>query len=175
MLVSYSVGSWSMDARVKELFPSATRIIELKIKDTISDNPINTKVIKVFEKDRPLGYMRSLSTTTGCDSACLPLNYTTFYDKNGTFLALRSKEGLTKIGHAPFSTEDYSTIELLVTMDIPAFKKIKHPKQLTDALSGATLPQYKQLVVPGAAYSTLRIYLYNLNTISFIQQDIVKK
>jgi hypothetical protein len=139
------------------------------VEDKISESPINTELLRVSTSKKPVGYARVIATTTGCNSACLPINYISFYDNQGKFLELISKDGLTKIGHAPFSVEDYSNLEFILVMAPKILNSILHPKQLTDALSGATLKKYKGSVVEGAAYSTLRIHLYNQNTINIIK------
>ena len=146
------------------------RIEKFEISDPISDNPINTELLAVFKGKKLKGYIRELSTTTGCDSACLPLNYTTFYNAKGEFIALRSREGLTKKNHAPMTPEDYSRLEMIVLLAPPEFSKVNHPKELTDAISGETLKKYQSIVVPEAAYSTLRVHLYNQQTIEEIKK-----
>ena len=154
----------------KKVFPKLTSIQKVAIKDTISDDPINTTLLKVLSGGRPIGYIRNISTTTGCNSACLPVNYTSFYDVKGNFLKLKSREGLTKLNHAVFTEEDYSQLELIISLSPKELSTIKNPKELTDAISGATLKQFQSLVVKGAAYSTLRIHLYNLETKSIINK-----
>ena len=146
------------------------RLEKLKIPDPISENPINTELLVAFQGKKLKGYIRELSTTTGCDSACLPLNYTTFYNAKGEFIALRSREGLTKKNHAPMTPDDYSRLEMIVLLAPPEFSKVNHPKELTDAISGETLKKYQNIVVPEAAYSTLRVHLYNQQTIEEIKK-----
>lgn len=147
-----------------DVFPSANKVIPIKVADPISDNPINTQVLKILNNDKLLGYVREITTTTGCNSACLPLIYTTFYSARGLFKKLKSRDGLTKINHAPFTSSDYSQLEFFMVTPNPDFLEIKNPKMMTDAISGATIKQYRGKVVPGAAYSTLRVYLYNQQT-----------
>lgn len=146
------------------------RIEKKTISDPISDNPINTEILLLY-KDKDLqGFVREISTTTGCNSACLPLNYTTFYNPKGEFLGVRSREGLTKKNHAPMTEEDYNRLEMIVLLAPPEFSRVGHPKEMTDAISGETLKKYKNIVVPEAAYSTLRVHLYNQQTIKEIKK-----
>jgi hypothetical protein len=171
--IIYSTSSFgfssSIQAQVDFFYKAKSKIEIVKIKDSISANPVNTELLKIIILGKNVGYARSIATTTGCNSACLPLNYITFYDINGKFLKLVSKDGLTKIGHASFTTADYSNLEFILVMAPSEFSKVVHPKEMTDALSGATLKEYKASVVAGAAYSTLRIHLYNQNTINIIK------
>lgn len=154
----------------RKVFPNFTRVEEKIVVDTISDEAVNTIILKVFAEKKHIGFIRNIYTTTGCDSACLPVSYTSFYDKKGQFIKNLSQDGLTKINHAPFTAEDYARLDLIVSLSPHEFGKIKHPKELTDALSGATLKVYEPIVVEGAAYSTLRIHLYNVDTINWIKK-----
>ncbi|MDD0852254.1 hypothetical protein HBN50_04055 [Halobacteriovorax sp. GB3] len=141
------------------------------IADPISEEPINTKVLSAYDNSkRLLGFIREINTTTGCKSACLPVVFTLFYKADKSYLQLQSKEGLTKKNHAPFSFEDYQRLELLVLMNPPIFKGIKNPRDMVDALSGATKLEYRDYVVKEAAYSTLRISLYNQQTIKELRK-----
>lgn len=148
----------------QKIFPNITKIKSVKIPDPISEAPINTELKLVFNNESLLGYIREISTTTGCNSACLPLNYTTFYSADGKFKSLKSRDGLTKKNHAPMSAEDYSRLEMIVLLAPKRFDSIKHPKELTDAISGETFKQYQDIVVKEAAYSTLRVHVYNQQT-----------
>lgn len=158
----------------KKVFPDFTQVTPFDVEDTISKDPINNKILKVFKQEELIGFIREIHTTTGCDSACLPVSYTSFYNAKGDYLKILSRHGLTKINHASFTSEDYSQLEFIVTLGPKEFDSIKHPKELTDAISGATLKPYKQIVVKGAAYSTLRIHLYNVNTQKLIKEHLKK-
>ena len=150
--------------------PGFNRIEKVTISDPISENPINTELLALYSNEELLGYVRELSTTTGCNSACLPLNYTTFYNAKGEFVGLASREGLTKKNHAPMTDEDYQRLEMIVLLAPEKFSQVKHPKEMTDAISGETLKEYKEIVVPEAAYSTLRVHLYNQQTMAEIKK-----
>ena len=154
----------------KNVFPTLTSTETITIPDTISDNPVNTKILKAYNGKDLLGYIRNIDTTTGCNSACLPISYTSFYGPSGDYLKVLSESGLTKINHAPFTLEDYSQLELILSLAPIEFGKVKHPKEMTDAISGETLKQFQPLVVKGAAYSTLRIHLYNQDTLKVLKK-----
>lgn len=150
----------------QSVFPKATKLKKVSVVDTISDNPINTTIQIAYDKDgKKLGFIRDVDTTTGCDSACLPVVFTLFYNTNYEFLKLKSKVGLTKKFHKPMTDDDINRLHLLIGLNPAAFKKVKHPKDMTDALTGATKKEYVDAVVKDAAYSTLRINLYNQDTI----------
>ncbi|MCT4641352.1 MAG: hypothetical protein N4A33_03575 [Bacteriovoracaceae bacterium] len=142
--------------------------------DTISDNPINTKIHVLFNKNSIVGFYRKIATTTGCNSACLPVTATLFYNSLGHFVGLKSKKGLTKRNHEPFSTEDYKQLELILTLNPVSFSKINHPKEMTDGITGQTHKSYKADVIKDAAYTTLRLNLYNQDSIRLIQNYLKK-
>ncbi len=158
----------------KKVFPQLTKIEDIRINDPISDEPVNTILKVVFQGARKIGFIREISTTTGCNSACLPVVYTSFYDSTGKFKSLISRDGLTKINHTPFSPEDYSQLEFLILGTNSQFDSIKHPKEMTDAISGATIKKFEGKVVKGAAYTTLRVYLYNKQTKTEIKKYLMK-
>ncbi|MAX66704.1 MAG: hypothetical protein QF441_00725 [Bacteriovoracaceae bacterium] len=148
---------------------------ELKVIDTISKEKNNTKIYFFTLKNNIVGFARPISTTTGCESACLPLIYTAFYNKQGSLVKIYSQDGLTKINHAPLSEEDYANLEFILSLKQKDLESINHPKELTDAISGATYKKYVPVVVKGAAYTTLRVYLYHRETLKYIKQLLENK
>jgi hypothetical protein len=154
----------------QDIFPGYDKTQEIKISDPISDNPVNILMLKILKGSSLLGYVRKINTTTGCNSACLPVTYTSFYDEKGLFKKIKSSAGLTKLNHASFTQEDYSNLELLIVMAPKKLDKVGHPKEMTDAITGATKKSFLDVVVKDAAYSTLRIHLYNQHT----QKEISK-
>lgn len=174
ILISFNSHSKDITDLYKKVFPNLTKIEEVKISDPISDEPVNTVLKVLFQETKRIGFVREISTTTGCNSACLPVVYTSFYDLNGDFKTLKSRDGLTKINHAPFTPEDYSQLEFLILGTNSHFDLVKHPKEMTDVISGATIKKFEGKVVKGAAYTTLRIYLYNKQTKAAIQKYLSK-
>lgn len=152
----------------KKMFENLDQVDAWAIKDKVNKSPINTLIYSLKSDGKLIGFAREVHTTTGCNSECLPINYTAFYYSNGQYLKLHSEDGLTKVGHAPFSKDDLIKLSYLLDLAPAEFKNIGHPTELTDALSGATLKKYEHIVVKGAAYSTLRIHLYHQETLEFI-------
>jgi len=141
------------------------------IVDNISENPINKIIIEVFDKqNKRLGFYRNLITTTGCNSACLPIIATLFYSGNKSFLRIGSRDGLTKRNHAEMEDEDYRKLELILVMAPVEFNTVKHPKEMVDALTGETNKRFVPYVVKAAAYTSLRIHIYNQDTLGLLQK-----
>jgi hypothetical protein len=158
-------------ARYSKVFLSIKSVELIKIDDPISDAPVNLILLKAFDtKGIHLGYIREVVTSTGCNSACLPVIFTLFYDKNLIFKTLKSKVGLTKKFHAKFTKANYAQLEMIIVMNPEKFKKVIHPKEMTDAITGATLKEYKSAVIKNAAYTSLRVNLYNQHTLKFLNK-----
>ena len=154
----------------KKVFPAISKKEIIKVPDPISDKPVNTMVLKVFNKaQKHLGYIREIKTTTGCDSACLPVIFTLFYNAEKTLVKLLSRPGLTKKFHEPFSKDDYQKLDFILLMNPQVFGKVKHPTEMVDALSGETKKEFSTHVVKNAAYSSLRINLYHQQTSKFLK------
>jgi hypothetical protein len=175
--MSLSVNTYALDKLSKtelnfigKTYKDAVFKSEHKIPDPISDKAINVKFYKIFNSKKVLiGFQRHINTTTGCNSACLPVIFDLFYDSKVNLLKLKSKDGLTKKFHKPFSLEDYSRLEMILLQNPLIFKQVKHPTEMVDALSGATLKKYESFVIKEAAYSSLRINIYNQQTLKFIK------
>lgn len=154
----------------KKVFKGFHKVIEHKVIDTISDNPINNKILEIKNKEKEtIGFAREIITTTGCDSACLPIIATLFYTKDRKFLSLKSRDGLTKRHHAPFTADDYANLEMILMQNPLIFKGVVHPKQMVDAITSETTKEFSAHVIKAAAYTSLRMNLYNQNTLKLLQ------
>lgn len=154
----------------KDHFKHAASADTRTIPDPISDKPINTTVLIIKDsKNKILGYVREVTTTTGCDSACLPVIFTLIYNEKKMLIQLKSKPGLTKKFHARFTTKDYEKLDLILALNPEIFQKVSHPTQMVDAISGATKSEYVESVVKDAAYTSLRVNTYNQQTLAFLK------
>lgn len=155
----------------KKVFSSFQRSEEFIVEDSISEEPVNTKVLKALDQDgNTLGFIREIATTTGCNSQCLPIIVTLFYDKNKSFLTLRSRPGLTKRDHVPFTEANYKELEFILVQNPKLFESVVHPKMMVDAITSETLKAYKPFVVEAAAYTSLRLNLYNQDTLKQLRK-----
>ena len=93
----------------KKILKDYSSVKTHKVKDNISKDPINKEILEVFNsKNKRIGFVREIITTTGCNSACLPLIATLFYNTNKQFITLQSSVGLTKKNHVAI-TYNHST------------------------------------------------------------------
>ncbi|EQC45625.1 hypothetical protein [Bacteriovorax sp. Seq25_V] len=142
-----------------------------KIPDPISDNPINTELLVAKNsKNKTIGYIREITTTTGCNSECLPVIFTLFYNQDKVLVKLKSIPGLTKKYHARFTDKDYQKLDMILALNPEIFKKVGHPTEMVDAISGATKKEFENDVVKNAAYTSLRVNLYNQQTIEELKK-----
>lgn len=154
----------------RKTFKNSYSTVILEVKDTISADPVNTAILKVIDKSgKTLGFVREIVTTTGCNSSCLPIFATLFYSKNKTFMTLKSRQGLTKKNHESFSELDYQKLELILVQNPKQFIKVRHPKEMVDAITSETLKVFSSVVVERAAYTTLRLNLYNQDTLKALK------
>jgi hypothetical protein len=155
----------------RKVYKEYASYVEYPVVDTISDNPINNKILEIKNKDgKRLGFVRELITTTGCDSACLPVIATLFYNEQKKFLALKSREGLTRKNHVPWTEKDYQTMEMILLQNPAIFREVTHPKQMVDAITSETLKNYSPYVIFEAAYTSLRLNRYNQDTLQLLQK-----
>ena len=161
------------DNPYKTVWPKADKVQTIQIEDRVSKEKNNKTIDLVYKDKELLGFARVINTTTGCNSACLPIKYKIFYDNKGNYKELIG-DGLTKINHTPLTEEDLAKLNLFIISPPSLLIGMENPLELTDALSGATLKKYEGSVIKGGAYSTLRIVTYHLKTQEHIKEILGK-
>lgn len=170
--------SLASDAKRSELyvkvFSSFSKTKTHKIADNISEFKTNVKLLVALDKGgKRLGFIREVTTSTGCNDGCLPVIFTLFYDAKGKYLKLLSRPGLTKKDHEEFNELDYIRLETILRKNPGIFKMVAHPTEMVDGITRATLTQYQPHVIAKAAYTTLRTNLYNQETLKHIQKTFI--
>lgn len=154
-----------------QIFPTATMFSRTTIADSITEGAPNSEVLQLYDRDSKLvGFVREISTDTGCDNVCKILEFTLCYLPDGTFTALISREPLTKIGHAQFTSADNQKLKQILTKKPMSFNRPNEPMDLVDAVTKATLPNFKPDVVSGAALTCFRTNQYNEQTKLFLKK-----
>ncbi len=143
-------------------FPLATHYAGKRIpKEMISSlNKGNEVYIVALDKDQEtLGYLRDLSVpvTLGEECPCDPLNLTLAFDAEFGLLDILSAAPLTKKGHENFSNADMARLLELAKAPPPELLKARSAEQVVDVVSGATKPEFKEVVIDKAGLSTRRI------------------
>ncbi len=139
--------------------------------DTIDEEDgVNKHYKEIYnKKNKLIGYLREVSTTTGCNSLCKPLNFALALNENLKFRKIISKEPLSKLGHRNFTFDDDLKLDSLLKQPPGIYIKFKSTSDLVDAITMATKKEYKYYVVPTAALSSFRIYQYVKHTIDFLK------
>ncbi len=151
-----------------KVFKNFKSFKEVKIKDGISEFKTNKTLLEAFDDKKRIGFIREVTTSTGCNDGCLPVIFTLFYNHKGEFLRLLSREGLTKKDHEEFEDIDYIQLESILRKNPSVFKKVIHPTNMVDAITRATLKVFQPHIIARAAYTTLRVNLYNQETLQFL-------
>lgn len=166
-----------LDSHAKEkksfAWKGMTHTKSFTVKDTVSEEKNNSIIRAVYNGAKLLGFVREIATTTGCNSACLPIKYVSYYNNNGKYLKIDGDQ-LTKINHTPLSAEDLAQLDIFIETPPEKLLEVDHPLGLTDAITGETLKKFKPFVIKGGAYSTLRIVLYHLETKKHLKSILEK-
>ncbi|WP_439481230.1 hypothetical protein [Cyclobacterium plantarum] len=137
--------------------------------------PINDSLYRqeMLQKDGtvgvPLNYFMDLHTGVCFDNKCRPLKIRVYWNITGRYLGFELYDGefLSKYDHDPFSAIEYEKLhQLLADPFLPlgnyAFEElINHTDTAShsvDGVSGATAKDVLEYVVPGAAYTTHKLY-----------------
>lgn len=160
------------DSHYSNIFPEIKQLRPRPIPDPINDKPVNTEIIVAYNKEQKIiGFIREVTTSTGCHSECLPVIFTLYYGHDGTLKTVNTsqKNGLTKKYHLPFNKKDMAQLEIILMENPSLFETVKEPREMVDAFSGATKSEYVPFVVKEAAFTTLRVNLYHQQTLKFIK------
>jgi len=122
----------------------------------------------VLTQDGKRLFYQHIFTPVCMDNVCLPVYITLYWDILGNYHSYRvSKDSpLTKIGHAPFTKEDYHKLDrvladaysILGSYSQEELKQLveddkKPKKEKIDGMSGATWQTGESLVIDGALYT----------------------
>ena len=136
----------------------------------------NNTIVEVLGKNgSTVGYRRKIRSNVCPEGLCLLVDFELVFDKEGKVLGLgENTQPLTKRNHDPFTKEDYKKLVDIISDD--SLKLPQEPydliysKEDVDGVTGATKLSYQDKVVPGAAYTTLKIKQYVDKTRQKIQK-----
>jgi hypothetical protein len=154
----------------KDAFPDVAYQSSHPIADTITEGNANSTYLRVYDAAQNfLGYVREISTTTGCKSLCNPLLFTLTFVADRAFKKVLAPVPLTKLGHAEFEDADYKKLNELVANPPESFKNVSKPMDLVDGVTHATKPEHQNSVVHEAAFTSFRVYQYERQTVQEIE------
>ncbi len=147
-----------------------TPTISLEDTSDIRREQINDSIYQVTSSDgSPLFYFTQLNTGVCFDNKCRPLSIDIFWNITGRYLGfeLPDEEFLSKTDHEPFTNAEYLKLDsLLANPFLPlgnyAFYDLVDTSSAgdpeVDGISGATARDVKDYLVPGAAYTTHKLW-----------------
>lgn len=137
---------------------------------SIYDSLTSQDIFRVStSRGNPLYYYIELKEGVCFDNECRPLDMLIYWNITGRYLGFELVDGefLSKYDHEPFSPKEYDELHrLLADPFLPlgnyAFEDlIKKPDSINNALdgvSGATMTDVLDYIVPGAAYTTHKLW-----------------
>lgn len=137
---------------------------------TINDSILNLDIKQVTKSDgTPLHYFIELKEGVCFENECRPLDILLYWNITGRYLGFELLDGefLSKYDHEPFNHKEYEQLhQLLADPFLPlgnyTFEElVKRPdtvSQSMDGVSGATMKDVLEYIVPGAAYTTHKLW-----------------
>ncbi len=114
----------------------------------------------------PLYYHRNIRTSVCFDGKCRLLVVSLYWNPTGTYLGFELPKGefLSKTDHDPFSEREYEKLQAILSdslsplADYSFEELVSGSNDSVDAVSSATLKEITDYIVPGAAYTTYRLW-----------------
>jgi XTP/dITP diphosphohydrolase len=119
----------------------------------------NTHLLQAFADGKLLASFRPVDTISGCDSGCAPITFHLALKAGAKSVeALEDPSSpLLKKGHSPFTQDDKKLLAANLAKIPSLMKKLSSSGHTTDAHE-QTWPVYQKTLIPGAAYTSYRIY-----------------
>ncbi|GAB2796274.1 hypothetical protein GCM10027275_46970 [Rhabdobacter roseus] len=134
------------------------------------DTVAGSTLYQVLSKEKyPLAYYREIRTGVCFDNKCRLLNVVLYWNPTGRYLGfeLPESEYLSKSDHEPFVAEEYQRLHALLADSLSPLSTFSYneivpsttpPNPDVDAVSSATARAVLEYVVPGAAYTTYKLW-----------------
>ncbi|SEJ65730.1 hypothetical protein SAMN05192553_107114 [Cyclobacterium xiamenense] len=144
----------------------SSRLITVSINDSLYRQEMTPKE---GAAGIPLNYFMDLHTGVCYDNTCRPLKIRVYWNITGRYLGFELLDGeyLSKYDHEPFSTMEYEELHRLLAdpfLPLGTYSLedlVGHSEtdaHSVDGVSGATAKDVLEYVVPGAAYTTHKLY-----------------
>lgn len=140
--------------------------IRVEFQDSI---PNDTLYQNLSEKGLPISYFRKIKTGICFDDKCRVLNLQLYWNVTGRYLGFKLPLGefLSKAEHEPFTADEYEELNKILADEHSALGGftynqliLKPQTQLleVDGVTGATAPAIANYIVPGAVYTTYKLW-----------------
>ncbi len=174
---------------LSDALPTAVKKIDYVISDErlAAEKPyvIGSETLSELydESDTLLGYSRLVNSQVGChDGKCAAIKFVLVLDKDLEYVHLFHPSGTT-IGEfykglendtensVLFDDADWHTLYALLTDPPALLLSLEDRLDMVDTTTGATYPEYHDVVVRGAAYTTYTVLEYLIHTKEIVLEE----
>ncbi|HWV28416.1 MAG TPA: hypothetical protein VN038_02135 [Dyadobacter sp.] len=145
--------------------PGIVKAIPSAVRDTIAADT----VFQVWSKEGyPARYYKKIRTSVCFDNKCRLLKCTLYWNITGRYLGFELEKGeyLSKAKHKPFKRKEYARLHAILADPFSRLAGLSYgelaprPKETNgvDAVTSATAANVLDEVVPGAAYTTYKMW-----------------
>ena len=171
--------------------------VTIAIPSSVQDSIITDTVFQVWSKQGyPVHYYKKIVTSVCFDNKCRLLKCTLYWNVTGRYLGFELEKGeyLSKARHKPFKRKEYARLHAILSDPSSRLSVLSYgelaPRPTTadgrevDAVTSATAANILDDVVPGAAYTTYKMWhvVYGLTqqevgdlTIKSLTPDLILK
>lgn len=137
-----------------------------------SRNYFNTHLLQAFEAGKLLTSFRPIDTISGCDSGCAPITFHLVLRAGAKSVEVieDATSALLKKGHVPFTEGDKKLLASNLRKIPLLMKKLSSSAHTTDNYE-QTWTVYQKTLVPGAAYTSYRIYEAALQMLETLEKS----
>ncbi|MGX5857931.1 hypothetical protein ACWKW6_30010 [Dyadobacter jiangsuensis] len=165
-------GPWPCLAQIRYFQPptiQGAQGLSKAIPSTVQDSIVTDTVFQVWTKEGfPLHYYKKIRTSVCFDNKCRLLKCTLYWNVTGRYLGFELQKGeyLSKAKHKPFKRKEYVRLHAILSDAFSRLSGISYgelaprPKETNgvDGVTSATAANILDEVVPGAAYTTYKMW-----------------
>ncbi|ACT91973.1 hypothetical protein [Dyadobacter fermentans] len=169
-------GSLPCLAQIRYFQPASipgTEANVVAIPSAVQDSIVTDTIFQVWSKEGyPLRYYKKIRTSVCFDNKCRLLKCTLYWNVTGRYLGLELEKGefLSKARHKPFKRKEYLRLHAILADESSRLSVLSYGelapraqpkaggKADVDAVTSATAASILDDVVPGAAYTTYKMW-----------------
>ncbi len=172
VLCSFSTGGGAQTIPIRFFREAAVKekpVRQVEYRMDFGDSTASDVLYQNLTRDGiPVSYSRQIETSVCFDGKCRLLDIAVYWDPAGGYMGFELPPGefLSKTDHDPFSHEEYLKLHRILSDSLSpladyTFEELVpgtgNPGEV-DAVSSATLKDILEYIVPGAAFTTYRLW-----------------
>jgi hypothetical protein len=144
----------------------------IPVPSAVQDSIVTDTVFQVFSKEGyPIRYYKKIRTSVCFDNKCRLLKCTLYWNITGRYLGFELEKGeyLSKARHKPFKRKEYARLHAILSDPYSRLSGLSYGELAprvelangasdVDAITSATAANILDVVVPGAAYTTYKMW-----------------